>query len=384
MKSTCRKTLIELLTLPTAPLCEEYIVGYVRRWADRRPGIDFRRDEYGNVRLRIKRGAGRVASPVMFSAHMDHPGFEAEKMTGPRRLKAAWRGWVAPEYFPGTGVRFFSDGRWVRGTVKSTRTAVVRGRLRVVSVAAEMTGVVEPGSIGMWDLPDPVVRDARVYARGCDDVAGVAAVLCALDELARARRPLEAYGLLTRAEEVGWAGAIAACRSGIIPPRTRIIAVETSSEIPGVRLGHGPILRVGDSAAVFPNPLCAHTARVAKELARHRGGFKWQRKLMDGGSTESLAYLEYGHESIGMCLALGNYHNMDRRRKRIGAECIELNDFEGLVRWFVALAKDRRPSLDHDPVLRSTIVKQDRTWSSRLRRTVGRMGGCTGRGRERS
>jgi len=120
---------------------------------------------------------------------------------------------------------------------------------------------------------------------------------------------------------------------------------------------------------------------VAKELAKRKGGFKWQRKLMDGGSTETLAYLEYGHESIGMCLALGNYHNMDRKRKRIGAEHIDLNDFEGLVHWFVALAKNRRPSLDHDPAIRDLIAKQDRTWSARLKKTRGRIGGCNEFGR---
>jgi len=153
MKPSYRKTLVDLLTLPTAPLCEEYVVGYIRRWADQRPGIEFKQDEYGNVRLRVKRGPGRVAAPVMFSAHMDHPGFEAERMIGPRRLKAVWRGWVAPEYFRGTGVRFFSDGRWVRGTVKSTRTGVVRGRLRVLSIVADVKAPVEPGSIGMWTCP---------------------------------------------------------------------------------------------------------------------------------------------------------------------------------------------------------------------------------------
>ena len=255
------------------------------------------------------------------------------------------------------------------------KTGKVRGRLRVTSIVADMKASVEPGSIGMWDLPDPVIRGSRIYARGCDDVGGVAAVLSALDELARGRKAVEAYALLTRAEEVGWAGAIAACKSGIIPHRTRIIAVETSSEIPGVQMGNGPILRVGDSAAIFPNPLCAHTARVAKELAKRRGGFKWQRKLMDGGSTESLAYIEYGHESIGMCLALGNYHNMDRSRERIGAEYIDLNDFEALIEWFVALANDRRPSLDHDPALRRVIARQDRAWSGRLKKSRERIGG---------
>src|SRR5690606_2932039 len=126
---------------------------------------------------------------------------------------------------------FFVDGDWVRGTVQSVTTYVDRGRRRVRDAIIAVDADVPPGSLGMWDFPDPAIRGDRVYARGCDDVAGVAGVLCALDRLSRMRGNLDVYALLTRAEEVGFAGAMAACRARTLPDDARVISVETSSEI---------------------------------------------------------------------------------------------------------------------------------------------------------
>ncbi len=372
MQANHHEILMNLLSLPTAPLCEQFVAEYLRRWASRRPDCRLKQDEYGNLRVHLRRGTAD-RQPLLFSAHMDHPGFEAERMLAPGRLLAKWRGWVAPEYFPGTGVRFYSNGGWVRGKVSSTTIRLVRGRSRVQTATIAVGRPVKRGSIGMWDLPDPVIRGSRIHARGCDDVAGVAAVLCALDELRRQRGPVDVYGLFTRAEELGWTGAIAACRSGIIPRRTRVIAVETSSELPGVALGEGPIVRVGDSTGVFSPGLTAFCHEVGLELARRDRDFKPRRKLMDGGSTETLPYLDAGFDATGMCLALGNYHNMDRGRRRIGAEFIDLDDFVGLVRWFVALARSRRPCTRLGQAVPRMVRRLDRTWTSRLRRTADRV-----------
>lgn len=374
MDTRDRKTLIDLLTLPTAPLCEQYVAKYIRGWVRDRPDCHLKQDEYGNLRIHLRRGPAQ-RRPLLFSAHMDHPGFEAERMLASDRLLARWRGWVPPEYFAGTKVRFYSNGRWIRGKVSSTTTRVVRGRLRVQTATIAVRERVERGSIGMWDLPDPTVRGSRIYARGCDDVAGVAAVLCALDVLRAGRTAVDVYALLTRAEELGWTGAIVACRSGILPSQARIVAVETSSELPGASLGEGPILRVGDSTGTFTPGLTAFCHEVGLDLARRDRSFKPRRKLMDGGSTETLPYLNAGYEATGMCVALGNYHNMDRRRGRIGPEFIDLGDFAGLVRWFAALARSRRSSDGLGQAVPMMVRRLDRTWASRLRRTADRVSG---------
>ena len=447
MIKNAHKLLVDLLSLPTSPFNEQYVAGYIRRWAAGRPGLELTGDEFGNLRIRLRRGPA-AASPLVFSAHMDHPGFEAQAMIRPGRLRALWRGGVLPEYFPGAKVRFYSDGAWIRGVIESVKIVRdLRGRRRVRTATIAVKKAVAPGSIGMWDFPDPLIRGSRLYARGCDDVAGAAAILAAFDQLsephapasggrasrppiepeapARGRRasylpiepeaqarggrvsclptepeaqarairpkspppptkgspsnpqssvPLDLYATFTRAEEVGFAGAIAtAAHSSLLPHRARIVAVETSSEIPGVKMGEGPILRVGDRDAIFTPALTAFCRQVADDLARQDKTFKYQRKLMDGGTCESAAFCEYGYEATGLCVALGNYHNMDPRRKRLAAEYIDLRDWNGLVKWFVALATSRREYRPRgNPAFREVLDRLDKEYTPLLRKTTGR------------
>jgi putative aminopeptidase FrvX len=372
MKTAHRKLLLDLLALPTSPFNEQHVVSYVRTWASRRSAISLSQDRFGNLLLRVRRGRPST-HPLVLAAHMDHPGFEAGRMTGPRRLRAIWRGGVPPEYFAGAGVRFFSDGRWVRGRVTSVQVGDDRGRRRVRTASVEVQRAVAPGSVGMWDFPDPAIRKQRVYARGCDDIAGVAAVIAALGELADCPKPVDIAALLTRAEEVGFAGALAACQSGLIPRRARIISVECSSELPGAFMGDGPILRVGDHTTLFDAALTEHCRLVAADLAASDPGFKFQRKLMDGGTCEASAFIGRGFHATGLCIALGNYHNVDRRRGRLGPEYVDLDDFDCLVRWFMALATSGRPYRHDLPRLRELLDYLEQRDTPLLERTAPRM-----------
>lgn len=365
--------LTDLVGLPVAPFCEEHVTAYVRRWAAQRPKIRLREDAYGNLLLWLKRGQRRAGGPLLLSAHMDHPGFEALHMTGPRTLLAAWRGWVAWDYFAGTPVKFLGKDGWIRGKIRSVTKRVIRGEIRVRRVSVDVQRPVPPKALGMWDLPAPAVRNGKLYAPACDDLAGVATVLSALDHLYAGRGSLDMGVLLTRSEEVGWVGSIAACRSGILPPRARIVTIETSSQIPGVNMGDGPILRVGDQTGLFDPAFTAWCYNVGKDLARRDSSFRGQRKLMDGGDTETLVFRQAGYRATGMCLALGNYHNMDRKNHRIASEYIDLGDFAGLVAWLCALASSHRAVEDADPVLLRAIARLDRTWMAKLARSVRRL-----------
>src|SRR5262249_27923724 len=110
----------------------------------------------------------------------------------------------------------------------------------------------------------------------------------------------------------------------------------------------------GDKASVFTPAATAYCQVVAENLASQDRRFTFQRKLMDGGTCESTAYCHYGYDATGICLPLGNYHNMDSDRRRIAPEFIDVRDFLNLVRWFVALAESparlpyeaRHPGLD--------------------------------------
>jgi endoglucanase len=372
MTSINRRLLHEMLSLPTAPFAEHYVVEYIRRSCARLGNLTWSRDAAGNVLIRVRKGKRRVSRAVCITAHLDHPGFVAKRMISRRRLQAHWRGGVPKEYFVGSEVRFHVGDAWVPGHVRSVKTVLRDGQQRVDTAVVEVAGEVSPGSIGMWDFPDPKVRGTRIHAGPCDDLAGAAALLCAIRELARTPGSCDAYFLFTRAEEVGFAGAIAAARLKTIPRRCYVVAMETSAERPHAKMGDGPILRVGDRASTFTSAATAHCHRIARELAAAHKAFHYQRHLMDGGTCESSAYCMLGYEATGLCLALGNYHNVDVKRKRLGTEYIDLNDFDNAVTWFVELARAPRPYTGCDETLRARLAELDRSYGRLLRRSLDR------------
>ncbi|MGQ9651595.1 MAG: M20/M25/M40 family metallo-hydrolase [Phycisphaerae bacterium] len=369
MRKAHRRLLLDLLSLPTSPFHEQAVMAYIRAWAAKRPGIRLTTDAYGNLRLDLRCG-GRGSIPDFFlSAHMDHPGFAAVGMLDEHRLEARWHGGVQPDFFGEARVRFHTDRRWVRGRIESYEVTDVMGRQRVSTAVVTVSRPVAAEAVGMWDLPNPTIRGTRLFARGCDDIAGVAATLAAFDILHDLGKPVHMGLLLTRAEEVGFAGAIAACRSGLLPKKTRVLSVECSPTQPGVEMGAGPVVRVGDRISVFDNGMVAWCRQVAEALARTTPDFAFQRKLLDGGACESSAYLEYGHETTGLSLPLGNYHNMDHRAGRIASEFVDLKDFERLVCWFVALATAETNSKRGSPKLRQTFDREHRIWGPMLRQS---------------
>ena len=341
------------MSRPAAPFREGAVIAWVREFAARNPHLALRSDPSGNLELR-RRGVRSSASPLVLGAHMDHPGFRAlrsKRLPGRRgfAIDALFLGGVRREYFPGARARFYVGDGDVPATTVAAR--VVRaapdpksGELRV---RLEARTAVPAGSWGVWELPD--FRRSRrdpdlLETRAADDLAGVAAILAALEVVDRIdpKQSVDVRGLFTRAEEVGFVGAIAAARSGRLPAGARIVAIEASKALPHAPQGAGPILRVGDRTSVFDDGLTRWLARVATQLAgpiRPAGSaakgnrFAWQRRLMDGGTCESTAYQLYGYRSAALCVPLGNYHNMSERG-RIEVESIRLSDLVGLVRYF--------------------------------------------------
>ncbi len=370
MLHPAHKTIVlEVLSLPTAPFAEGAAVAWLESFCRGRRGLRLTRDQAGNVLVHLRRGRRRTPRAVCLTAHLDHPGFVADRMIGPKSLRAHWRGGVRPEYFVGSKVRFHTAGRWIRGTVRSI-TQRREGQLkRVKSAVLDVAKAVPPGAPGMWDLPAASIRGQRIRGRACDDLVGVAAMVCAIEELLRRRLEAEGYFLFTRAEEVGFAGALAACRLKTIPKKCVVVAVETSSELPSARIGDGPVMRVGDKASVFHPAASAWCADVAADLAKRDKKFTYQRKLMDGGTCESSAYCQFGYEATGMCLALGNYHNMDTKRKCLAPEYVSVNDFANLVKWFVELARTRKPYTGKQPDLQVRLSKIDRQYRRLMTRT---------------
>ncbi|MCK4340601.1 MAG: hypothetical protein KAY37_02610 [Phycisphaerae bacterium] len=337
------KLLKDLMSLPTAPFLESAVMDYVERTCRKLAGVKIKYDRYGNLLAHYRRQPRKI-TPLAFVAHTDHPGFAALKMVQPRTLRAEFRGGVRPEYFAGSKVRFWNNGQWVKGRVlklSKTLPPKLPGGPRVPKEAHIQVGKpIPPNTLGMWDLPEPTLRGDRVVSRACDDLAGVAAMLMLLQRLCRKRARGEVYCLFTRAEEVGFVGAVGAIRARTIPKRVPVISIETSSALINAPIGDGPIIRIGDRVCVYTPQFATFCVRVAQELAGRRKSFQYQRKLMDGGMCEAAAFGAYGYAVIGICLALGNYHNMDTHRRKIGSEWVSFKDWQGMVDLFEALVLD--------------------------------------------
>lgn len=350
MNDRHQDTLQQILSIPTAPFHEERVVRWIEGWAARR-GVNFSRDEADNVVLRYRRGRRRKRR-WLFTAHMDHPGFVVKRRRG-RDVWVEFRGSVRKEYFKGASVRLFAPGGEAVGTIVSVReipeTCWFTCRVELGRPAA-----IEPGTMGMWDLPAYRRRGSRISGRACDDLAGVASVICAMDRLAAERIEADVIGLLTRAEEAGFVGALAACRLGTIPEGALVVGIETSKAQPAGPLGSGVVIRVGDQRRTFDPSLEGLIASVAAGLARKREAFRFTRQLMPGGTCESTVFCAFGHRAAALCLPLGNYHNQGRGG-RIRPEQIDAGDFAGLVELLTALAGERRSPADVDAGLRKRL-----------------------------
>ena len=372
MLAVHRRILIDMLSIPTAPFAEHQVLAFLEAFCSRRPALKLTRDAAGNLLVHLRQGGLRIKRPICLTAHLDHPGFVADRMVAKGVVQAFWRGGVPPEYFPKAKVRFDVNGSWVCGTIRETTLIDRNGQMRVNTARISVPQEIGSGAVGMWDFPDPVIRNGRIYARGCDDIAGAAAMVCCIDELVRRKKPADIYFLFTRAEEVGFIGAIAAAKARTIPSKCVVVAMETSSERPHAKMGDGPILRVGDKASTWTPAATAYCHRVARELALQDKSFQFQRKLMDGGTCESSAYYTLGYDATGICIALGNYHNIDAKRGRLGPEYVNVNDFENVVKWFTALATSTIFYTGRDDALDAQIAGLEKSWRGLLRRSISR------------
>ncbi len=329
-RATAEKWLDQLANLPTASGHEGAVIDWVTRWVGRRDDLELSTDSGGNLFITQK---GRKANdPVFAVAHMDHPAFVLSDGGG----GFEFRGGVDAPYFENARIDVVSRASGPSGRVTSYDPEASRG-------TAEFDGDVFEGDIAMWRFRDTRQKAGLFRAPACDDLAGAAAAIAALDK-ARDRTDLRNFGvMLTRAEEVGLIGAIHAAKNRTIPEGARLLSIETSRELPTARIGDGPIIRVGDKVTMFDRDL---TNRVCDAVAN--SSIRHQRKLMDGGGCEATAFGVYGYRATGLCLALGNWHNRGNLNEvEEGAsdaavpklEEISVADFHGLIDLLLVAAE---------------------------------------------
>lgn len=339
--------LLELTALPTATAHEDRVVAWLEGWAKQRKNVEIHRDRYGNLLLQ-QRGVTSDC-PIVFAAHMDHPAFVVTDVDG-KTVTAEFRGGVRDEFFVGTKVRLWHEDRSNRHSSPGLVTALTPAEpmaFKKATLTFRTAPPARPGDVVTWDLGRSMIRGGRLYAPACDDLAALASAVSAFETLLKRRKaPVDVRLLCTRAEEIGFIGAIAACKSGLLPKGSRIVALENSKSFAESPIGGGPIVRVGDRTSTFDPQLTYLVGQVAKHLAAQDQGFAWQRKLMTGGTCEASAYQSLGYTATCICLPLGNYHNMDEDKGVIARETIALSDYHGMTRLLAGIAS----SLD-DPAV---------------------------------
>ena len=203
-----------LANQPTAPFHEDAVRTEIEAQLRKISHVRFERDGFGNVIAHFHRGRKRAAAWAL-AAHMDHPG-------------------------------------WVRGK---------DGEVRFLgSVAARFRSNPKKRSFGdfeMWDLPPFEIRDRQIHSRACDDLLGCAEIICVLREIEEQKANVHCIGLFTRAEEVGFVGAIKLAQAEILPRSLTILSLETSTPRGTAEIGRGPIVRVGDKVSSFDGPATA-------------------------------------------------------------------------------------------------------------------------------
>ncbi len=350
LRDSFHEILLRLCDTPTAPYMEAMVVAAVRQWhgnARRNKFITLHEDVVGNVHLNIRTGR-KNARVLVLEAHLDHPGFIVTGNGRDGTIRAIFRGGVKPSCFTDAAVALWigngTGDRLPNPLLTRVRQIQPAKKTQPIRVILAGCGIKVPrGTIGTWHLPDAAEKDGLLMARACDDLAGVAACLCVLERLLEMKAKCNVTVLLTRAEEVGFAGAIAAARQCLIPRNCAVIGLETSRSTPQAVQGAGPVIRVGDRTSTFSPALTRFMAMTAGGIADESSDFRYQRALMDGGTCDSTVFHAFGYETGAICLALGNYHNM-REAPAAGAhpeipsagpmiasETIHLSDFAAEV-----------------------------------------------------
>ena len=128
--------------------------------------------------------------------------------------------------------------------------------------------------------------------------------------------------LLTRGEEEGFIGAIAAVLKPMLLLDTdRLVVIECSAAQSYAPQGAGCVVRIGDRTSVFNSSLSYFLTQQANDLSKNDSSFKYQRALMPGGTCEATVYDAFGYIAGSICIPAGQLsqhgHDDEDNRRRV-------------------------------------------------------------------
>lgn len=319
-------------------------------------------DDHGNMvvgvenkKALLKILAQKSATPLrIMMAHTDHPGFHGVRWVDEKTLAIKWFGGSPKKYLNRAQVWLAdSDGAGTQGRLTNIELAshgfsIDKAEVKI-SQPISNKHIAAKHIFGGFKFHSPFWRAGNLlYTRAADDLAGVFCIVETAKKLFQGKRKNTPsfIGLLTRAEEVGFIGAMAHFNLGWYARIQRpllCVSLEASRTLEGAEIGNGPVVRLGDRRTVFS----AAQLQALTELAQRHLKGEHQRRIMDGGACEGSATTMLGFPTIGISIPLGNYHNEgyqggpDCRGPRGPApEYVHIKDIERTLKLCIALAED--------------------------------------------
>ena len=302
--------------------------------------IDYRVDKYGNIIARVDGNleAESESLPIAFVAHMDHPGFEVVRYEEELPIATSLGGVPLASITKGANAFYFDE----KGNRFKCELEPIPGDQNELLVKSSVLPPV--GAPIVFALDDFSISEDILRMRAMDDLAGCAAIIASLEELKNNPSASEVYGVFTRAEEVGLIGARLLSLEKTLPQNTFVVSVETSSIIPGVTQGEGPVIRTGDASYTFNSEAEQILIMGREAIKASDSDFKCQRQLMSAGSCEASAFAVNGYRTTGIAFPLGNWHNATTTIRDpnggVGDEYISVYDFIGGVRLIESSARN--------------------------------------------
>jgi putative aminopeptidase FrvX len=262
-------------------------------------------------------------------------------------------GGVDEKYFAGKGIVFYNEE-----TTKPLGRAVITGTaFSAEAKRVEIDGVIPAkATFATWDLPKARCTKRLFLSPACDDLAQVSTVLALLRRLALSRAKGSVHALFTRAEEIGFAGALAALKTKTPLAPMPTLSLETSNARGFARVDAGPVVRVGDRLSIFDSRITHWLETAFRDLQAKRPGVIYQRLLMGGGTCEASVFHRAGLPTGALCVALNNYHNMGPGTS-VRAESISLRDIQGLYDFLYFLATEAKPVRESDTTVTERFDK---------------------------
>jgi endoglucanase len=335
---------------PTATGREGHVRACVMEKLQGLPNVTTRVDEFGNLHAIYEHKAKR-RQPFRVVAHMDHPAFVVDR-SGPQP-ELQFAGGVDEKYFVGKRIVFHNEKtRDKIGKAMITGTAF-SGEIKPVTIDTEIP---RDATFAVWDLPAARCTKELFVSPACDDLAQVSTVVALLRKLAATSASACVHGLFTRAEEVGFAGALAALKSRTPLEPIPTISLETSQARGFAKVDAGPVLRIGDRLSIFDSRTTLWLEAAFRDLQAARPGASFQRLLMGGGTCEASVFHRAGLPTGALCVALNNYHNMGPGTA-IRSESISLRDWQGLHDYLFHLATEAKSLQEADDAVTERLNK---------------------------